>query len=131
MCIWDVAPEDRRCEYCSYFDGCEVRVIVKREPVEQRAKFYSDLMSKIVGSDILCSSRLQPFVWARNMVAYKLHQDGYTNAMIGFAIGRDHSTITYCVGKVKDMLNNPGMYKNEIDVWEEFNKNIELCAKKD
>ena len=121
MCVWKVEEKDRRCEYCTYNGGCErYPEGGGRRDFREVAEFYVTTMSDIVGRDIRLRSRKQLVVWARNMVAYQLRQEGYVTTDIGKTLGLDHSTITHCQGKVRDMLANPRLYVSEMRVWREF-----------
>lgn len=123
MCIWSVVPEDRHCEFCSYRGGCEKHQI---SVGEDRSSLYIDLMSKIVGSDILQKSRNQTIVWARNMVAYCLRLDGLSLEKVGKILNLNHTSILYCERQVKRMLDRPVMYYRECELWQKFQNELSL-----
>lgn len=56
----------------------------------------------------------------RSLVAYRLHNDGYSYHEIGGYMRRDHSTVTHLYFKMRDMLSVPGAYKEEMRVYEKF-----------
>ena len=118
MCIWNCPIADRHCEYCSYFGGCERR----EAPLERRERiaYCIDTMSRIVGHDILSRRRFRGDVWARNMVAYRLHQTGYSLNEIGYALGLHHSTVLHGCEQVERMLDAPKFYQEEIRLWKKF-----------
>lgn len=87
---------------------------------------YIDVMSKIVGSDILQKSRNQTIVWARNMVAYCLRLDGLSLEKVGKILNLNHSTILYCERQVKRMLDRPVMYYRECELWQKFQNELSL-----
>lgn len=126
MCIWKVEEKDRRCEYCHYRGGCEKYPEgIEKEDVRSVAKRYIDVMCDIVGQDILKTRRMVP-VWARNMVAYQMRQEGYSVTAVGECLGLDHSSITHCSGKVRDMLAHPRLYAQEIRIWQKFKETLSL-----
>ena len=121
MCIWEVEESKRLCEFCSYRGGCEV---YPGEKNDERPKYYIEVMSLIVGCDILQKSRNQTLVWARNMVAYRLRLDGYSLIKIGRIMGLNHTTILNSERQVKRMLERPSMYGRECDLWQRFCEEI-------
>lgn len=126
MCIWKVEEKDRRCEYCHYRGGCEKYPEgIEKEDVRSVAKRYIDVMCDIVGQDILKTRRMVP-VWARNMVAFQLRSEGYTVAAVGSCLGLDHSTVTHCMSRVKDMLSHPMFYVRETRIWQKFKETLSL-----
>lgn len=127
MCVWKVEEADRRCEFCCYRGGCERYPDGKeKEDVTVVARRYIAIMSEIVGQDILVRTRSTLLVWARNLVAYQLRQEGYTVETVGACIGLDHSTVTHCQGRVRDMLSHPRLYARETRIWQEFKEKLSL-----
>lgn len=117
-CIWRVDIADRHCEYCSFFGGCE-----RREASLERSERFAyciDTMSRIVGHDILSRRRSRGDVWARNMVAYRLRQCGFSLSEIGEALGLHHSTVIHGCEQVERMLDVPQFYPKEISLWRKF-----------
>lgn len=126
-CIWKVNEADRRCEYCSYRGGCEKYPEgIEKEDVRSVADRYVKTMSDIVGQDILIRTRSSLLVWARNMVAFQLRSEGYTVAAVGSCLGLDHSTVTHCMSRVKDMLSHPMFYVRETRIWQKFKETLSL-----
>lgn len=127
MCIWKVEERDRRCEYCSYRGGCEKYPKgIEREDVKSVAERYIEAMSDIVGQDILIRTRSVLLVWARNMVAYQLRLEGYSVTAVGACLGLNHSTVTHCASRMREMLERPKMYAREARIWTEFQKQLSL-----
>lgn len=127
MCVWKVEESDRRCEYCSYRGGCE-RYPEGREKEDVRsvAKRYVETMSSIVGRNIIAKDRSMLSVWARNMVAYQMRREGYPVTAVGDCLGLNHSTVTHCALRVRQMLEMPRMYMREARIWTEFQKRLSL-----
>lgn len=123
MCIWKVKEEDRKCWYCSYRGGCEKYSVGKPIKTVDEVVFgkYYDAICHVVGGDVLDQSRDPMYVWGRNMLAYKLFMEGYGYSAIGKVINRNHSTIYYAIGQVKNMLEAPGFYRSESKMWSDFN----------
>lgn len=113
-CIWNTPIEDRHCEYCTY-KGCEV----KPDPFEVGRR-YIDVMSGIIGCDILVRCRHQDVVWARRIVSYQLRKEGFSTTIIGKIMRMDHTSILVAENKVSDMLCYPKMYPEEICLWKKF-----------
>ena len=133
MCIWEIDPEKRRCEFCSYRGGCEKYHPERALNAGADAECYVGIMSSIIGTDILNRSRDHRMVWARNIVAYQMRRRGHSLSSIGKCLGLDHSTVAHCERSVKDMLFWPSMYPEEIKIWQNFQeklslqKNMALC----
>lgn len=81
---------------------------------------YVNAMNNIIGRNILEDKRDSFLVWGRHFVIYQLYKDGLTEAQIGRIIGKDHSTINYSKNRVKDVMDSPSSYKQEIKLWTEF-----------
>lgn len=120
-CIWRVDIADRRCEYCSFFGGCERREAPAS--ANARAGLYVATMSSIMGHDIKNRRRHRLDVWARNIVAYQLRKEGMSFKEAGDALGLDHSTVIHGCEQVESMLAMPKMYPAEFALWENF-KNL-------
>lgn len=128
MCIWKVAEEDRRCEYCSYKGGCEtfpdaqIMNIVPGSVLFERAS----IMNELIGDNVLRRTRRANVVWARNMLCYSLFADGYGYSGIGRAVGLDHASVIHCVRRAKEMLRNPSMYGPEMAIWQKYSNLLSL-----
>ena len=85
---------------------------------------YIEIMSELTGLDITVNTRRVAVSWPRYMVMYQMRRDGLTYQKIGDRFGKDHSTAVHAVKAVKDMLDMPGMYPEEIRLWQQFQKII-------
>lgn len=56
----------------------------------------------------------------RSLVAFRLHNDGYSYHEIGGYMHRDHSTVTHLYFKMRDMLSVPEAYKYEMKIYDKF-----------
>lgn len=120
-CIWNIAPEERQCEFCVYRE-CELRK--EREfdddsPVFQ-AEWYIEVMEGIVGGGFLTSCRKSEYVWARNIVAYQLVKDGMRHRDVARYLGLVRCTISHCVKSVENMLAYPKSYTHQMEIWRKF-----------
>ena len=118
MCIWKVSSEDRLCEFCSYRDGCER--YPRLETPEGRMEWYVYVINGIIGDDVLRRCRRKDLVWGRNMLIYRLRQEGMTQEKVSRMVGLDHSTVHHCERQIERMLERPAMYLEEFKVWKLF-----------
>lgn len=125
MCIWNCNKEDRKCLFCSYRGGCEVRPIEYDMTLGQigLGNKYVKIMNEIVGDDIRVPSKKMSVSWARNMVAYRLNQEGLSLSKIGIVLNRNHATILHAVRKCSEIFKYPSMYRDELSLWETFISN--------
>lgn len=115
MCIWKVDKENRMCNFCSYYGGCEARPLTD-------ADRYIYAMSDVVGCDIRGKSRLRAMAWGRYIVAYRLSSEGATTSGIARVLGIDRTTVIYGVRQVETMLKYPNAYLYEYHLWKQFNE---------
>ena len=122
-CIWNVpGKEDRKCQYCTWDRGCSVRVAKTRSlPAEE----YFDVMNKVAGVDVIKNNSWL-IAHYRFMIAYAMRMDGFRLAEIGGLMGKDHSTISHGIKALGDMLSLPEIYADEVAVWREYQKQINL-----
>jgi len=128
MCIWKVAQEDRRCEFCSYYGECEAHEA--SPPVDVVGAIYCEAMGGIIARDVRDKTRERNVVWARYMVFWQLTKDGFSLTEVGDFMGFDHTTVLHGRNQIETMLEMPKMYPTEARIWEKFQKSIELCGKK-
>ena len=123
MCVWKVRKEDRLCNFCTYYDGCEKRpkVVWPRGIAGE----YMKAMFDASGINVLEMCRRKEVVWARNMVMYKLCMTGMSLSKVGEYFGMDHSSVWYCKNQVKTMLDYPMIYVDELELWVKFNEQLE------
>lgn len=123
-CIWDVAPEGRHCEYCLY-DCIERR---KKGPVRKDAgEFYQkcrSAMLSLTGIDIAVRTRARPVVCCRNLVIYRMYQEGISANEIAKCVGLDRCTVIYARKSVDFMLSHRSMYLRENEIYSNFVKII-------
>jgi hypothetical protein len=70
----------------------------------------------------LTNERTQKNTDIRMMVAYRMHQEGYSYSEIGKLMSRDHSTVAYWNRCMREMLSLPGAFKNFMGRYEHFNR---------
>lgn len=90
--------------------------LIKEEHAENLRERYELVKSVVedVMTHKITDERTRDNVLCRMFIAYILHQDGYSLSKIGEMLGKDHSTITYLVRTVKDMIQVPLAYSFEI-----------------
>ena len=92
-----------------------------------RGSFLLQKMADVLGKRvILTNSRYPDDVWARTMVAYQMIKEGYSTLEISKQILKDHSTVTHMKKKMQDALDLPYAYKDIMNIWNNFQKQIEL-----
>lgn len=89
-------------------------------------KKYIGVAWAVTGEDPLSVSRRRAAVWARNMVAYGMSLDGYTQEAIATVIGRDRCTVMHCVQRMSDALASPKLYPDEVEYWNMFQERLSL-----
>lgn len=97
----------------------------KRQIHMNRGAVLLEYMRNILGMEIPMTSRLSEFAWARTMVTYQLTKEGYSSNEIGRMIHKDHSTIIYMRNKMETALRYPNAYKDILDIWKQFQKQIQ------
>lgn len=63
----------------------------------------------------------------RAFVAYRLRTEGYTYKEIGEMLNRDHSSVVHLNAIVRNMLSVPEAYKDEVPMFQEFERNVGPC----
>ena len=56
----------------------------------------------------------------RNMIAYQLRKEGYTASQTGRLLQRNHSTVCSMVSKINDLIEYPGIFADEEEIWNKF-----------
>lgn len=124
MCIWRVNKEDRLCGYCIYRNCAD-----RPKPIDRArdaCERYAVILNRLFGVDVLENSRKRPVVWGRNMLAYQMCLDGFTQEHIASCIGRDRCTIVHCIKSVETMMNCPYQYWRENEIWNKFREKLTL-----
>ena len=124
MCVWNVSPGDRLCQYCSYVGGCEKHKTT--EMLVAEAKAIVERMNELVGADVSGRSQKGMMVPARHFVAYELRMRGYSLPVIGAALGRTHASVMSGIERAKLMLEYHALYPQENKLWNQFKTNIAL-----
>ena len=70
-------------------------------------------------------SRIPEHVWARTMVAYQMIREGYSTPEIGRQMMKDHSSVTHMKKRMQDALDLPVAYRDILNLWEIFQKQIQ------
>lgn len=86
----------------------------------EKGNKYVNAMNGIIGRNILEPKRDSILVWGRNFVVWQLTQEGFTENQIGKFINMDHSTINHIKGRVREVMEFPAFYKQEIKMWTDF-----------
>lgn len=107
---------DRHCEYCLYWQ-CERR---SGDP----GKDYVGAMRRVVGTGFVGGSRETSSRWARYLVAYRMHKDGFPPEEIGRRLGRDRTSVYRMVDRAEEAFGMPFLYKEEMDLWERFSEEL-------
>ena len=85
------------------------------------------VMADVMGLNLISLfSRESGHVWARTMVAYQMIKEGYSTSEIGGQMLKNHSTITHLKNKMEDVFAMPQAYGDILEIWNEFQKQIEL-----
>ena len=93
-------------------------------PVSERFAEVVAAAEQAVGCR-LTRLRTKDTTLVRCFVSYRLREEGYTYSEIGRMLGRDHSTVTSQVNRVKDMLSLPQVFRWEVGAFRRF---MELCG---
>lgn len=91
----------------------------------EAASRYLTIMSEVCGGTdrrTLLKSKLLPFPAARNLVAYALYQEGFTQSAIARVMGRKPCTISIAMRDIEYALSRPVMYDDHQYLWNKFNE---------
>ena len=124
----------RMCENLPLQDKVELRdflsdsILNSRGGVSKsplRCSILLGEIANIMGVTISYVSRIPEHVWARTMVAYQMVKEGYSTSEIGHQMMKDHSTITHMKSKMQDALDLPYAYRDVLQIWDKFQKQIQ------
>lgn len=90
-----------------------------------RGRMLLEMIGEILEETIPEDARNPRYVWARAMVVYQLTYEGFTLMEIGNMIGRNHSTIIHLRNKMQDALDYDYAYQDIIDIWKQFQNNLQ------
>ena len=97
------------------------KILQNEKELVQRTYSLARFLSQITGvpeEKILGKRRTRQVSELRQILYYVLRKTGYSFPSIGFALGRDHTTIMYGVRKIKDRLkisSNNDLYRKIIN----------------
>lgn len=123
-CVWSVNKEDRMCGYCTLRQRCPGRVRRTENKARLVGDRYVSIIRDIAGVDPLEMTRHRPQVWCRNIIAYQMTLDGFTQEQIAGVIMRRRVTVVHCIRNMDAMLEAPDMYPWEYGVWDKFRKKL-------
>lgn len=125
----------RMCERLPLQDKVELRdflsesILSSRGGVTKtplRCSILLGEMAQILGvTTISYVSRIPEQVWARTMVVYQMIKEGYSTSEIGHQMMKDHSSVTHMKNKMQDALDLPQAYKDVLQIWNKFQKQIQ------
>ena len=91
-----------------------------KPPCKERYPVLLEQAEYVTNCTLNPDSRKAENVFIKSIVAYQLHEEGYTYSEIGRTIGMSHATIIHYVNKMDDMFSLPQMYTTEISQYEQF-----------
>lgn len=91
-----------------------------KPPCKERYPVLLEQAEYVTNCTLNPESRKAENVFIKSIVAYQLHEEGYTYSEIGRTIGMSHATIIHYVNKMNDMFSIPQMYTTEITQYEQF-----------
>ena len=100
---------------------------VKDEPVLNAYHRCADLVAiaeQVVG-DVLDNTRKYNSVTIRRFVSWRMRQEGYTFYDIARALDVDHSTVHHYVRCMKEELDLPSVFRNDLGLYQSFNDHVE------
>ena len=100
---------------------------VKDEPVLNSYHRCADLLAiaeQVVG-DVLDNTRKYNSVTIRRFVSWRMRQEGYTFYDIARALDVDHSTVHHYVRCMKEELDLPSVFRNDLGLYQSFNDHVE------
>lgn len=93
-----------------------IRTSVSAAEMEPMKRRYDQLVSiaEVVCCGKLTEDRTDMSVKIRALVAWRLAEEGHSRTKIGNVMGRQHSTVTELINKIKTWKCVPGFYYNEL-----------------
>lgn len=98
--------------------------MARRQGIDESFTKYRDAMKRETGVDCTERTRRAATVWARNIVAFEMMNDGYVHTEIARRLGLSHTTLVYCKANVLSMLENPQFYRKEMKMYQLFKQAI-------
>lgn len=112
------AAYDAVLEFIDKLDG-------ETRPEPTRRYYVMLYYAELANECRLTASRTRESTEIRMMVAKRMREEGYTFRVIGELTGRDHSTASYWVKTVGDMLSFPSYYSDFVRRWGRFNEMLD------
>ena len=103
--------------------------LIPKELQVRTVKLCNTLL-EVSGLDAFERRRTREAVTARAFLAMELRREGYTVTEIGFALNKNHSTITHYLAIMETILSSPG-YETEREIWNKFKEKYEQTSGKD
>lgn len=75
---------------------------------------------KVMGHEVLNSSRSRHMIIGRTILAYACHKEGMTETEIGERMNRDHSSVHQRIVRMKEWLSMPSLFKEEVNLYNKF-----------
>ena len=107
-----LSPEDR------------VRVAERILETQDTSKVRYETLVKAAEATLgrkMDGSRKAASVTIRRFVAWKMRQEGYTFYEIAGAMGVDHSTVHHYIRVMREELELPSVFRNDIELYHVFN----------
>lgn len=91
-------------------------------PVSAADRFtaLTGIIETVTGEPLTLGNRDARMVWRRAIIAYQMANEGFTEAQIGDAMKRDHSTVNYLKHRMADALTVPAAYKDVMHTYRAF-----------
>ena len=89
-----------------------------------RLNRLAEMMQSVSGLDVRVHSRKTDIVRARVVFVFVARAEGFTQCAIGNFLNLDHSTVCCIEKKMRDALSLPAAYRDYIDLYNKFTKEI-------
>ena len=90
-----------------------------------RFERYKRAMMIVCGFDFTEKEKSRAYVDCRTVVAWKLHEDGFTTGIIGSLMDKEHSSIVQYLRRMDNALEFPNAWKDLITLKGWFEKKLE------
>lgn len=92
----------------------------------QRGQQIIRRVCMVLGFKELPTDRKSKSVLAKNMIAYQMCKEGYSENYIGIALGGyNHSSVWHMKKRMQDFIDYPEVFRYEAKAWNEFQKLLE------
>ena len=86
----------------------------------ERLRYLSDKMQQVAGVSVDDNGRQRDIVAARNIFVFVARREGFSQAIIGHFLGRDHSTVCLSEKRMREVFTYPKSYIDEITLYNKF-----------